>query len=177
MWMLGNASNFSTEFPLSVPPRTRSYPWPITRSNVQQRFYVWSTSFSLFHTRFGRENRGAACPLQAGDRFFSHSVNPAGTRSTNVCFDRRWLCYRQNSSILQTFFWWNPPQWWSRREKSLWYYMEKIKCQGEKCLLSWKSNWWGIAHLRHESRPRFQVPVQQVSTFARTVNGERMVSL
>lgn len=44
-------------------------------------------SFSLLHTYFGRENRGAVCPLQAGSRSLSSIINLAGTESTNICFD------------------------------------------------------------------------------------------
>jgi len=124
VWWRGYAdaweeSSFSTAITLLVPLRRWRYPWPVTCSNVQQCFNVQSISFSLFHTHFGRENRGVGCPLQAGDSFLSDTVNPAGTGSRNVCFDWRWLCYGQNSSLLQTSLWWNPPPLCFRKQKLL----------------------------------------------------------
>lgn len=75
--------NYSTEVALSV-----------LRLNVGIRDSLHAAmllcvvhSFSLLHTYFGRENRGAVCPLQAGSRSLSSIINLAGTESTNICFD------------------------------------------------------------------------------------------
>lgn len=81
MWMLGKSPDSAPEITLLVT----SHYWrdPSSAAMCMQEFFeVCSNSFSLFHTHFGRENRGATCPLQARDRVLRDPINPVGSRGT-----------------------------------------------------------------------------------------------